>query len=196
MASKKIRLRKIISPASILSTVLVLVGHLVVAQNKYEVSKGSISFTSNAKLELINATSDKVRGIIDPATGQFAFVVKVQSFEGFNSELQRQHFNERYLETEKFYEATFSGKIIEQLDFSKNGVSEVRAKGNLTIHGKKQVRIIKGKITINDNDISIESEFTVPLTDHDISIPQIVSQKIATEIMVTFKASMASPKGK
>jgi polyisoprenoid-binding protein YceI len=114
----------------------------------------------------------------------------VQSFEGFNSDLQRQHFNERYLETEKYYEATFSGKIIEDIDYSKNGTYEVRAKGNLTIHGKKQVRIIKGTLTINGKVITIDSEFTVPLADHDISIPQIVSQKIATEILVKFTATL------
>lgn len=164
------------------------------AQSKFSAEKGSISFTSNAKLELINATSNKVRGKIDAANNSFAFVVLVKSFEGFNSELQRQHFNERYLETEKFYEATFSGKIIEQIDFSKDGVYEVRAKGNLIIHGKKQVRIIKSTITIKDKSLLINSEFTVPLADHDISIPQIVSQKIATEIVVKFSANMVPEK--
>ena len=169
--------------------VLVLISVSAVAQ-KFSVQKGSISFTSNAKLELIKASSDKIRGLIEPATNKFAFVVKVQSFEGFNSDLQRQHFNERYLETEKYYEATFSGKIIEDIDYSKNGTYEVRAKGNLTIHGKKQVRIIKGTLTINGKVITIDSEFTVPLADHDISIPQIVSQKIATEILVKFTATL------
>lgn len=161
-----------------------------VAQSKYSVDKGLISFTSNAKLELINASSKKIRGLLDPSNNSFAFVVQVLSFEGFNSELQRQHFNERYLESEKFYEATFSGKIIEQVDFIKNGVYEVRAKGNLTIHGKKQPRIIKGTITIKDKTLIINSEFSVPLADHDISIPQIVSQKIATEILVKFNVNM------
>jgi polyisoprenoid-binding protein YceI len=162
----------------------------VFAQSRYSAEKGSISFTSNAKLELINATSNKVKGLLDASNSQFAFVVQVQSFEGFNSELQRQHFNERYMESEKFYEATFAGKIIEQVDFSKNGVYEVRAKGNLTIHGKKQPRIIKGTITVKDKTLTVDSEFSVPLADHDISIPQIVSQKIATEILVKFNAIM------
>lgn len=127
---------------------LVLLSGATFAQRRYSTEKGAISFTSNAKLELINASSNKIKGLLDISTYQFAFVVQVQSFEGFNSELQRQHFNERYLESEKFYEATFAGKIIEQIDFTKNGVYEVRAKGNLTIHGKKQPRIIKGTITV------------------------------------------------
>lgn len=169
---------------------LVLLSGATFAQSRYSTEKGAISFTSNAKLELINASSNKIKGLLDISTYQFAFVVQVQSFEGFNSELQRQHFNERYLESEKFYEATFAGKIIEQIDFTKNGVYEVRAKGNLTIHGKKQPRIIKGTITVKDKAIQIDAEFSVPLADHDISIPQIVSQKIATEILVKFNATM------
>src|SRR5689334_20565801 len=74
------------------------------AQRKFMIENGEISFTSNAKLELINAASKKLHGLIDPSTGQFAFIVKIQSFEGFNSKLQRDHFNENFMETDKFYE--------------------------------------------------------------------------------------------
>jgi len=76
---------------------------------KFTSDNGEVSFTSNAKLELINASSKNIKGIIDPATGNFAFVVTSQSFEGFNSNLQREHFNEKYMETDKYYDATFSG---------------------------------------------------------------------------------------
>src|SRR5262245_61282426 len=79
---------------------------------KLQTSRGEIGFTSNAALEIISASSDKVRGIIDPSTGQFAFVVDIRTFNGFNSELQRQHFYENYMETEKYPSARFSGKII------------------------------------------------------------------------------------
>src|SRR5579859_2099899 len=125
-----------------------LSGVAVHAQRKFTSDVGEVSFTSNAKLELINASSKKVKGIVDPASGQFAFVVTIQSFEGFNSNLQREHFNEKYMETDKYYDATFAGKIIEAVDFSKDGTYEVRAKGNLVIHGKKQVRIIPSEIQI------------------------------------------------
>jgi hypothetical protein len=169
---------------------LILLGCVSHAQTRYVVEKGQISFTSNAKLEIINASSNKIQGLIDPVDNRFAFVVKIQSFQGFNGELQRQHFNDRYMETDKFFDATFSGKIIEEMDFSKNGTYEVRAKGNLIIHGKKQMRIIKSKVVVDNGTISIESEFIVPLTDHDISIPQIVSEKIATEIKVKLIATL------
>ena len=165
-----------------------------VEAQKFVTDKGEINFASNAQLELIKAYSDKVQGIIDPATNQFAFLININSFRGFNSELQRQHFNENYMETEKFPKARFTGKIIEQVDFTRDSVYEVRAKGELEIHGQKQTRIIKSKLTMRNGQLAIESHFIVPLTDHIISIPKIVSQKIATEIDVIFKAYMIRQK--
>lgn len=160
------------------------------AQDRYKISKGSIDFTSDAPLEVIEASSSKLKGVIDPLGNRFAFSVKIESFQGFNSDLQRQHFNENYMESAEFPKATFKGKIIEQIDFDKDGTYQVRAKGDLTIHGQKQNRIIKGKLTVKGGKVSIKSEFTVPLEDHDISIPKIVNQKIATEILVTISATM------
>jgi len=161
------------------------------AQGRFSVRKSEMSFTSNAELELITASSNKVQGLIEPATSKFAFSVDIISFEGFNSRLQREHFNEKYMESDRFPKARFSGKIIEPIDFSTDGLWEVRAKGELEIHGQKQTRIIKSKVTIENGLLSIESRFLVPLADHNISIPSIVSQKIATEIEVEFKATMA-----
>ena len=164
------------------------------AQDKFAVQTSEMSFTSNAELELIKASSKKVQGLIDPTTSHFAFIVDVISFEGFNSSLQREHFNEKYMETEKFPKARFSGKIIEPIDFSSDGSYDVRAKGELEIHGQRQTRIIRSRVTIQKGKLSIESRFLVPLTDHNISIPSIFSQKISTEIEVEFKATMA-PQG-
>jgi polyisoprenoid-binding protein YceI len=169
---------------------MLFIHHAVLAQNRYTAKTGKIDLISNAELELIKASSSQVQGLIDPETNQFAFTVDVKSFRGFNSELQREHFNEKYMESERFPKARFSGKIIEQVDFGINGTYEVRAKGDLEIHGIKQTRIIKGKITVRDNQLRIEAEFKVPLSDHSIAIPTIVKQKIATEIEVDFTSSM------
>src|SRR5882672_1064314 len=124
---------------------------------KFVTDKGTVKFTSNAQLELISANSDKVHGMIDASSNQFAFLVNINSFRGFNSELQRHHFNDNYMETEKFPKATFSGKVIEQVDFTRDSTYEVRAKGSLEIHGQKQTRIIKAKLTVRNGQITIES---------------------------------------
>jgi hypothetical protein len=165
------------------------------AQVRYEVVNGNIDFTSDAPLELINASSEKAKGIIDPKTKQFAFIVSTGSFKGFNSDLQRQHFNEKYLEGDKYYESTFSGILLDSVNYSVDGVYKVRAKGSLFIHGKKQPRTIPGTITVSKGQVTLDSEFKVLLTDHDITIPKVVNQKIATEVRIKLKFHL-TPKGK
>ncbi len=160
------------------------------AQKKFTTNEGEMNFTSNATLEVIKASSKKIQGILDPSNRQFAFLVKIKSFEGFNSELQREHFNEKYMESEKYYDATFTGTIIEEIDFTKDGTYDVRAKGTLIVHGKKQARIIPVKIKIEKGTLKIDCTFTVPLADHDIKIPSIVTEKIATEIFVKLNVMM------
>ncbi len=162
----------------------------VQAQQKYISTSGEIDFASQAQLEIIKASSKDLKGILDPVTNQFAFRVSIRTFQGFNSSLQRDHFNENYLETEKWPTASFTGKIIEEVNFLQDGTYDVRAKGELEIHGQKQMRIIRSKVTIKNGALGIEASFIVPLTDHNIPIPRIVSQKIATEIQVIMKTSM------
>jgi hypothetical protein len=161
------------------------------AQKKITIDKGEISFTSNAPLEVIKASSGQMRAVIDPVTNQFIFSVNVSSFNGFNSGLQKEHFNEKYMESDIYPTATFKGKIIEKIDFSKDGVYEVRAKGDLLMHGQAQTRIIKSIVTINKNIMSISTAFTVPLADHNITVPKLISEKIATEIEVSIHATAA-----
>src|SRR4051812_5389651 len=157
-------------------------------QGKIYIDKAKVSFTSNAPLEIIKASSDQMRIIIDPVTNQVALTVPITSFKGFNSGLQREHFNEKYMESEKFPAATFKGKIIEKVDFTMDGTYDVRVKGDLEIHGQKQSRIIKSKIVLKNKIINVSTEFIVPLADHNISVPKIISEKIATEIDVTVVA--------
>jgi hypothetical protein len=180
-----------INMKSLVCLIFLLSSCLVQAQQKFHVEKGKISFISNAPLEIIKASSDKLDGIIDVSSNQFAFLVQILSFKGFNGELQLEHFNEKYMESDKYPTASFKGKIIDAVDFSKDGEYDVRVKGDLDVHGKTQTRIIKSKIIVKGGKITIETKFTIPLVDHNISIPSIVSEKIATEIEVNINASMS-----
>lgn len=156
----------------------------------YGISSGSIIFRSDAPLELIKAISTGLKGIFDAEKKQFAFTLNVNSFKGFNSPLQQEHFNENYLESNKYPRASFEGKIIEDIDLKKNGLYSIRAKGNLTVHGVTQERIIKCELSIKNNVVSIKSNFTVLLADHNITIPKVVHEKLASEIKVEVKADM------
>lgn len=148
----------------------------------YSAEHGNIAITSDAPLELINFESHSLRGIINPVTRSFAFTVAVSSFHGFNSDIQRVHFLENYMEQKKYPQATFTGKIIEDIPFDVPGTYAVRAKGELDIHGVKKERIIKGTLVIKPGSMQIVTNFLVPLSDHALTVPKIVQQKIAEQV--------------
>jgi polyisoprenoid-binding protein YceI len=151
---------------------------------------GTVSFHSEAPQEKISASSTQMQGLIDNEKKTFVFKVIIRSFEGFNSQLQREHFNEKYLESEKYAEALFSGKIIEQFDLNKDGVYPVRAKGKFSIHGVEQERIIKGTLTVKKGRIDLESSFSILLSDYNIKIPKVVHEKVSSEISIEVKAEL------
>jgi hypothetical protein len=170
-------------------TLLVIIGGLAAAASTGQARiftslSGQIKFRSEAPLELIRAASSELKGLIDISKNTFAFKVSIRSFEGFNSPLQKEHFNENYLESESYPEASFAGKIIEDIDYSKDGIYTVRAKGRLNIHGVEQERIIRCTLEIKEGKLSLKSAFTVLLNDHNIPIPKVVSEKLANEIKV------------
>jgi len=153
---------------------------------------GYVSFDSEAPLEVIQAKSKDVRGIISPASKSFAFSLELNSFEGFNSDIQKVHFLENYMEWKKYPQATFEGKFIEDIPFDTPGTYSVRAKGNLIIHGITKERIIRGTITVKKEGGHIETEFSIPVSDHGILIPKIVQQKISDNIHVKMEMDFTS----
>jgi len=157
----------------------------------YELKQGMVQFYSDALQELIHASSDRIEGLLDISTRKFAFRVGISSFRGFNNALQQAHFNENYMESEQFPVATYSGKIIEDIDLSREGVYWVRAKGKLTIHGVTRERIIRTRIISGKDQLTIDATFPVLLADHDIKVPRIVYNKLAQEIRVSVNARLA-----
>jgi hypothetical protein len=175
------------------SLLLLALAYTARAQN-FTSNTGKIKFTSDAPLELIKAESGQTMCVISGADKKFAFKVKINSFEGFNDPLQKEHFRENYMESEKYPFATFSGKIIEDVDLSKSGTYNVRAKGMMNIHGVEKEKIVKARIIVKENSCEIDSAFDIPLADHNIKVPKVVNQKIASVIFVDCKASLALKK--
>lgn len=156
----------------------------------FTTNTGMISFRSEAPLELISAVSRELKGAVDADKRTFAFRIRIRSFEGFNSPLQKEHFNENYMESVKIPEALFSGKIIEDVELTVPGVYTIRAKGVLTIHGVARERIIKSDVEVKNGVMKIRSGFTVLLSDHHIPIPRVVKEKLANEIKVELTADL------
>lgn len=180
------------STMRILIIILFLFSTAAIAQLTplYYTNTGKISFKSESKQELIRASSEEMQGIIDEEKKTFVFKVKIRTFHGFNSALQQEHFNEKFLESEKFPQATFLGKIIEDIELKKDGKFEIRAKGKLWIHGVEHERIIRADVIIKNGIITIQSHFTVALSDHNIKVPKVVHEKVSSEISVEISAQL------
>jgi hypothetical protein len=166
-------------------TALILIFNNALAQNKlYSVSKSEFSFFSKAPLEDIKAKNTRANSIINLSNRELVVRIPVSQFQ-FSNKLMQQHFNENYMESEKYPYAIFKGRIIEELDLSKPGVYSVNASGTLTIHGVDQDRKLSGKLTVGENSLVLETSFDVMLIDHKIEVPKLVFKKIAEKIEVS-----------
>lgn len=157
---------------------------------RYFVRKSTITFISDAPVERIEAVSIRLKGVIDLSVRTFAFSVPTNSFTGFNSQLQEEHFQENYVESEKYPNSTFTGKIIDEFDPAVPGKYSVRTKGIFTIRGVARERILKGVIEVKPEGLFLNVEFSLLLDDYAIRIPRVVYQKIAPEVTVKMKATL------
>ncbi|WP_247232553.1 YceI family protein [Telluribacter sp. SYSU D00476] len=151
--------------------------------NLYATATGQTSFFSETPAENITAVNKKTQAILNTSTGELAIRMNMRDFD-FPNELMEEHFNENYLESEKYPTATFRGKVDQTVDYTQNGTYEVSTTGAFTIHGVTQNRTLKGQLIVKDKTISISSDFEVALADHKIEVPKIVFMKIAQVIKV------------
>jgi polyisoprenoid-binding protein YceI len=151
--------------------------------NVWITNSGELGFFSETPVENIAATNKQSQAAINPATYDVAVRVSIRQFD-FPNKLMQEHFNENYLESEKYPTATFKGKIQEKINWTTEGSYDVTAKGTLTIHGQSKERILKGNLTIKNGKPTLTTTFEVPLEDHQIEVPSIVFVKIARVIQV------------
>lgn len=152
---------------------------------KYTVESGMITFFSDATLEDIKAENKKVASLFNSATGDIAFSVPINAFQ-FEKSLMQEHFNEKYMESDKFPKASFQGKILDA-DLKASGEQSVKAIGKLTIHGVTKEVTIPGTLQIKDSKIVMQAKFIVKLEDYSVKIPQLMWQNIAEEVEVSLK---------
>ncbi|MFM2155944.1 MAG: hypothetical protein RL516_693 [Bacteroidota bacterium] len=158
----------------------------------YSIKSSKVVFKSEAELETITAESTALTGLVDPNNKNFAFSISNKSFEGFNSALQKEHFNDNYMESDKYPTTTFTGRIIDDIDFKKNGTYLIRVKGMFKIKGVTKEELIKGNIEVSPSGLKLNTSFSVALSDYEIRIPRIVNQKIAPDIKVNIQATLVT----
>ncbi len=168
---------------------------LAVSGQKLYTKTGEIVFLSEAEVELITAENNKVSCVIDQETGKMQWACLIKAFK-FEKALMQEHFNENYMESEKFPKAVFAGSIVEEngLDWDQAGEYMVKVGGQLKIHGVTQEVVLPAKISVSQDGVTANSSFMVKPEDYDIEIPAIVRENIAKSIAVTVNASLQSLK--
>lgn len=169
-----------------LSAILVMVITVnVQAQTKYFTKEGRAQFYSKAPLEEIEAVNKKVTSVLDASTGQVEFSVLMKAFE-FQKALMQEHFNENYVESDKFPKATFKGAIdnASEVKWTSDGVYPVKVTGKMTLHGVAKDITVPGTIEIKGGKIFAKSTFNLLIRDYDIEIPNLVKDKVAETVKV------------
>lgn len=155
------------------------------SQSTYFTRSGHVCFVSHTDIIDIDANNHQVAGFLNIETGKIQFAVLIKSF-GFSLATAKEHFNESYMESDKFPKATFKGEIlnIDSLDLNKNGICSVRVKGDITIKGITKNIEVKGELTIDNEQINAISEFELSIADFNISVPKLVENKVAKNVQI------------
>lgn len=146
-------------------------------------------FLSKSSIEDIEATNKTSVVVMDVGTGNVQAKVQIKAFK-FSSSFMEEHFNENYMESEKYPFSTFKGKMNEKIDVSKDGEYKVTCTGKLEMHGVTQDVVLPGTLKVKGNEISLVSEFKVKLADYKIKVPSLYVKNIAEEIAVDVTALM------
>lgn len=170
------------------SLLALLMFQQLTAQDKYFTKSGKVVFdaTSPKSPENIDGVNKTTTCVLDTKTGNLQFLLLMKSFE-FDRALMQEHFNENYLESNKFPKSDFKGTIVNAaaVNFTKEGVYPVTVKGKLTIHGVTKEAEATGKISIKSGKIQVQSNFIVALSDYNVGIPQLVADKVAKQAKIT-----------
>lgn len=169
---------------------LIMVGMFTKADAQIYMAKTcDITFLSPTSVENITAVNKAAKPLLNTATGDLQIKIPIMAFV-FEKPLMQEHFNENYMETEKFPNAFFKGKINDKIDYTKNGEYKVTASGKLTIHGVDKDRNIEGVLTVKDGQILLNSTFRIKFADHGIEIPSLQSTVIPEDTEVKVNAAL------
>ncbi len=160
-----------------------LCSQYIQAQTIFIEKSGTVTFYSEAPLENIEAVHSGVNAILNTQTNELAFIVTIRGFK-FAKELMQEHFNEKYLESDKYPKATYKCNILDSVNWGIPGNYEVSSKGILNIHGVDKEITEKGTFTLTGNKINLKSEFKIAIADYNISIPKLLFQNIADTVLV------------
>jgi len=162
------------------------------AQTAYNTSEGRAIFFAEAPVSDIRGESKELTASIDTATGMVKGEIHIKSF-AFDKSLMRKHFNERYMESDKFPIASFEGKIAEVIAWRTPGSYKTKVNGSIIIHGVKSRREFPVTISVGpSSSVLIQSVFKVKLADHAIEIPTLLFKEVTDEVEVSLTLNLNS----
>ena len=166
------------------------------AQTRYLTQTGQVSFFSATPIEDIEARNQQVAAVLDLGTGQLAFSLPVKSFV-FKRTLMQEHFNENYLESDKFPKATFTGRLLgfDAALLATPGPHAVQVAGNLSLHGVTRAVQVPATLELKAGQLLAAATFIVASADYGIEIPLLVRDKIAKTIAVRVALACAPVPG-
>ena len=144
---------------------------------------GKIEFYTGTVVSDIEAVTNKADVSLNIETGEVAVSIQIKSFE-FEYDLMQEHFNEKHLESDKFPNATFTGKIVQDISGGIKNEVTVDAVGDLTIHGVTKNVKFKVNLTGQADFTVVKTKVPVVLKDYNIDEPSILSKSVAKDVMV------------
>jgi len=153
---------------------------------QYYAKTGKVSFISDAPLEKIEAHNNSGFVVFDSATGNIEWSVLIKGFQ-FEKALMQDHFNENYLESQKYPKGLFKGTVanLNDINLQKDGVYTLNVKGLLTLHGVTKPLNPVGKVTVKNGLITVTSDFDIVVDDYNIQIPKVVKDNISKIVKVS-----------
>ena len=156
--------------------------------------RGTIDFRASKETFVpVKAQNKNASAIVDLQSGTIASLVLVKEFV-FKNALMQEHFNENYMESDRYPKITFQGKIAEfSIAKLEGSPTTFWVKGMISIHGVKRAIEVPMQLSKRNAIIYATSRFSLKPEDFNIKIPKIVRYKIAKEVIITLDFKLQTP---
>ncbi len=177
----------------VLTVAMLSIGTTALFAQKYMTRTARVTFNATAEgsPEKIEAINNEAANIFDGKTGDVVFQMPIKSFK-FERALMQEHFNENYMESDKYPKAEFKGAFadLSGIDLNKDGTYDTKVAGLLTIHGVTNEVKLPSSVQVKGGNVILKAKFVVKLADYKVAVPGVVADKVAKEAKITIESSL------
>jgi hypothetical protein len=158
------------------------------AQKIYSTKAAKVRFIAVDDKD-IDATNTRAVSRLE-TNGNLSFIMLMKDFK-FDMDLMQKHFNEEYVESDKFPRGIFNGQItnIKSVNFAKDGSYPIIVNGNMQVHGVNKAIQTNGVIVISKGLPKASAKFTVSLKDFGIGgvLIKMVADQVDVEVVASYQ---------